>query len=283
MFFCTFAVNTNEIMSNSDFWESINNIIRNGFTDADLLTLNTYAEHFIGRKLIYKRFSPQEQYGCSIGGVTNVIASLLAGADVATDKLDAPIGSVKREFQYAEAQANVIEQWAKAAHCWIDKADAKFSALFGPQIAEGGEAKIFYKNGNTVIKSIGLDYYIQPILALDRVSLHNTYFQETRLTVLGFGRNADGEFKIIVEQPFIIGSSLSDDKIQTFATNMGFTLKNPKNWTYATPEIYLSDLHDENVIVSNNGNVFIVDCDIRINTPELKQGGIRTLTTEVEY
>ncbi|MCQ2350781.1 MAG: hypothetical protein MJ003_02280 [Paludibacteraceae bacterium] len=47
--------------------------------------------------------------------------------------------------------------------------------------------------------------------------------------------------------------------------------------------MYLSDLHDENVIVSNNGNVFVVDCDIRINTPELKQGGIRTLTTEVEY
>lgn len=76
---------------------------------------------------------------------------------------------------------------------------------------------------------------------------------------------------------------MEDAEIQTFAEKMGFKLMNPRNWTYATPEIYLSDLHDENVIRSVNGNVFVVDCDIRINTPELKQGGIRQLTTEIEY
>ena len=63
---------------------------------------------------------------------------------------------------------------------------------------------------------------------------------------------------------------------------MGFELKNPRNWTYATPDIYLSDMHDENVIRSNKSDtLFVVDCDIRINTPELRQGGIRTLSTEV--
>ena len=63
---------------------------------------------------------------------------------------------------------------------------------------------------------------------------------------------------------------------------MGFDLINPKNWTFATPEIYLSDLHDENVIRSKEGNVFVVDCDIRINTPELRCGGKRKLSTKVE-
>lgn len=60
------------------------------------------------------------------------------------------------------------------------------------------------------------------------------------------------------------------------------SLRNPRNWTYATPEIYLSDMHDENIIKSREGNIFVVDCDIRINTPELRAGGTRTLTTEVE-
>ena len=31
------------------------------------------------------------------------------------------------------------------------------------------------------------------------------------------------------------------------------------------------------------GTFFVIDCDIRINTPELNQGGIRDLTTEVEF
>ena len=40
-------------------------------------------------------------------------------------------------------------------------------------------------------------------------------------------------------------------------------------------------MHDENVIRSKEGNIFVVDCDIRINTPELRAGGTRQLTTAV--
>lgn len=63
--------------------------------------------------------------------------------------------------------------------------------------------------------------------------------------------------------------------------NIGFQLKNPTNWTYATPEIYLSDMHDENVIKSSTGTIFVIDCDIRLNTPDLRNGGNRIFTTEV--
>ena len=46
----------------------------------------------------------------------------------------------------------------------------------------------------------------------------------------------------------------------------------------------MDDMHDENVIRSNKSDtIFVVDCDIRINTPELRQGGTRLLTTEVRY
>ena len=77
---------------------------------------------------------------------------------------------------------------------------------------------------------------------------------------------------------------MSDDEIATFMQHMGFELKNPRNWTYATPEIYLSDMHDENVLRSNiSDTIFVVDCDIRINTPELHQGGTRILSTEVKF
>ena len=55
------------------------------------------------------------------------------------------------------------------------------------------------------------------------------------------------------------------------------------NWTYATPDIYLSDMHDENVIRSSTGAFCVVDCDIRINTPELRQGGTRKLTTDIKF
>ena len=83
--------------------------------------------------------------------------------------------------------------------------------------------------------------------------------------------------------PSLLGEQMTDEEIQQFAERMGFELRNPRNWTYTTPEIYLSDLHDENVIKSANGNVFVIDCDIRLNTPDLKLDGVRELTTDIEF
>lgn len=75
---------------------------------------------------------------------------------------------------------------------------------------------------------------------------------------------------------------MSDEEIADYMRQMGFEQKNPRNWTYATPDIYLSDMHDENVIRSNKSNtIFVVDCDIRINTPELRQGGTRQISNIV--
>ena len=269
------------MMNNADFWASIRAIIAEGFTPEGLLKLDTYAEQFISGRLVYQRFSPREQHGCAAGGTTNVIASLLAGAENRSDTDAAEtLSEFERERQQGAKQEAAIEQWAKAVGCWTECVNDSLNKSFGEEIAEGGEALV-YDHGSTLVKSIGLDYFILPILALDRISLHNAYFPETQLTVLGFGRDEKGEFKVICEQPFIGGSHVSDEEIAEYMQRMGFELKNPRNWTYATPDIYLSDMHDENVIRSETGALCVIDCDIRINTPELRQGGTRTLTTEV--
>ena len=271
-------------MNSADFWASVRTIIAEGFTPEGLQKLDTYAAEFISGRLVYQRFSPQEQHGSAAGGNANVVASLLAGAEAGADSESASaLSDYERECQRGTWQETAIEQWAQAVGLWTDDVEQALPLSLGEQIAEGGEAKI-YDHGATLIKSIGLDYFIQPIFALDRIALHNAYFPETRLTVLGFGRDSRGEFKIITEQPFIDGQPVSDAEIADYMRKMGFELRNPRNWTWATPDIYLSDMHDENVLRSNHTNtLFVVDCDIRINTPELRQGGIRKLTTEIEF
>lgn len=269
-------------MNNADFWASIKAIIADGFTPEGLKKLDQYAELFINGRLVYQRFSPFEQHGCTAGGTTHVVASLLAGAESEADRAAAPYGdNFKGEVKRGAQQATCIERWARAVGCWTESIDDSLPKMLGEKIAEGGEAKV-YDHGSTLVKAIGLDYFIQPILALDRISLHNAYFPETTLTVLGFGRTAEGDFKVITEQPFIEGTHVSDQEIADYMRNMGFELRNPNNWTYATPDTYLSDMHDENVLRSPSGTIFVVDCDIRINTPELRTGGTRTLITEVK-
>lgn len=269
-------------MTNSDFWAQIRAIISAGFTPEGLAKLDEYADRFTCGQLLYQRFSPAEQHGCIEAGYAHIVATLIAGAEAGTDSVAEGKDAFKRQCQRGETQADYIERWAKAAGCWIEDVEIVLEQSLGKQIAEGGEAHV-YDHGNTFIKSIGLDYYIEPVLALDRISLHNAFFPETKLQVIGFGRDAEGGFRIIVEQDFIEGVEMQDAEIEDFAHRLGFRLINPRNWTYATPEIYLSDMHDENVIRTHAGGIAVIDCDIRINTPELRCGGIRSLTTEVTF
>lgn len=269
-------------MNSNEFWAQINKIISDGFTAHGLEELDRYATDFITGRLIYKRFSPQEQLGCATGGYAHVVASIIAGAENDSDSSLEAVSDFKRQQQRGATQAHNIEKWARCTGCWIEDINHNIASIHGEHIAEGGEAQV-YEHGATVLKTIGLDYFIEPILALDRISLYNAWFPETKMTVLGFGTNKHGDFKILVEQPFVEGVKVTDDEILQFMKNMGFELKNARNWTYATREVYLGDMHDENVIKSLKGTIFVIDCDIRINTPELRQGGTRKLSTEVEY
>ena len=100
-------------MNNADFWKSINVIIADGFTPEGLQKLDYYAELFINGRLVYKRFSSAEQYGCSKGGVTHVIASLLAGAETTADRGVSQELTFKEECELGKAQESLIETWAR--------------------------------------------------------------------------------------------------------------------------------------------------------------------------
>ena len=91
--------------NHADFWVSIESIINDGFTPEGLQKLDRYAEQFIGRELVYKRFSPLEQYGCSAGGTTHVIATILAGAKTNADTFTSGISDFKRMCKRGEEQA----------------------------------------------------------------------------------------------------------------------------------------------------------------------------------
>ena len=129
-------------MTNHDFWISISDIINEGFTSEGLAKLDDYAEQFSTGKILYKRFSPSEQYGCCEGGRIHVITSLLAGAEVGTDQLTTPEHSFKREQQFGKVQEKRIESWAKKTGCWVDDTSV-YNQTLGDKLAQGGEAIVY--------------------------------------------------------------------------------------------------------------------------------------------
>jgi hypothetical protein len=101
-------------MTSIEFWQSIKRIAADGFTKSGLQTLDDYAEQFIRNEILFKRFSQNEQYGCSAGGRTHVIASLLAGAEVATNSRYFSCNDFKSQREHASQQIEIIRAWARS-------------------------------------------------------------------------------------------------------------------------------------------------------------------------
>ena len=192
-------------MNNADFWASVHAIIAEGFTPEGLQKLDGYAEQFISGKLVYQRFSPQEQHGCSAGGTTNVIASLLSGAETGTDSQNqGALSDYQRECELGTKQEAVIEQWAKAVGLWTECVEESLPQSLGEQIAEGGEA-VVYDHGSTLIKTL-----------VTGPTLHQTFTSATCMT----------------------RTSSVPTSLRPSSSSIATSASTPQNYAKAEPELY---------------------------------------------
>ena len=144
-----------------------------------------------------------------------------------------------------------LEKFAKEQGKWADDVDTKLEKKYGGRIGHGSEAWVYRKDKDTVIKSRSITGYNTVSDALRSIELHNTLFPETAMKVVGFG-NGDGEFSIIIEQPFIEGAYASQEEIDSFVKERFNAEKDPSvigNTSYKTEDYLLQDLKPQNVLV----------------------------------
>ena len=244
------------------------------WTPEALKTLDNLITDIENGKVTYQRF-PQEASRASYqGGRANEAASILLSTNESSDSRNprAVRERYERDKREQPIQERIVEAWAKAKGIWHDNLDT----IEGKeQIGKGGEAKVFANDGDiNVTKILSTEYFVTPQFALDRITLHNTLFPEAPLKVLGFGRNSKGEFQFLVEQPFIQGKHATKKEIHDFISKMGFTKTDKdRGNTFISDDLYLSDLHDENVIKVGPNTFIVIDADLRLNTPELNRNG----------
>ena len=164
-----------------------------------------------------------------------------------------------------------LEKFAKEQGKWADDVDTKLEKKYGSRIGHGSEAWVYRKDKDTVIKSRSIIGYNTVSDALRSIELHNTLFPETAMKVVGFG-NGDGEFSIIIEQPFIEGAYASQEEIDSFVKERFNAEKDPSvigNTSYKTDDYLLQDLKPQNVlvrIVNGERQYNVIDGDF-YNTP----------------
>lgn len=163
-----------------------------------------------------------------------------------------------------------LEKFAKEQGKWADNVDTKLEKKYGGRIGHGSEAWVYRKDKDTVIKSRSITGYNTVSDALRSIELHNTLFPETAMKVVGFG-NGDGEFSIIIEQPFIEGAYASQEEIDSFVKEKFNAEKDPSvigNTSYKTDDYLLQDLKPQNVlvrIVNGERQYYVIDGDFYDN------------------
>lgn len=94
------------------------------------------------------------------------------------------------------------------------------------------------------------------------ILLHNHLFGDiTKLSDIGFGRDSDGTFKIIVAQSYINGTFATHEEILDYAKKRGFITENGN--TYYYKGIKINDLNPLNVLKTPNEGYAVVDAELR--------------------
>ena len=187
--------------------EQIYDIIEEqGFTAQTLQTIDNYIKEIQDGTEDFPRFNLSEHAGFCTAGAPLIGASIIAS--YATASITASCNAEGSQggpanWQIDEYQEKLIEQWARAANLWEDNSEQILTLEFGPMIAQGAEAKVYYADGNTSVVKERTSIYSTWQKALDAIVLHNCLFPETIMTVIGFTRDSDGLMRIVLTQPYV--------------------------------------------------------------------------------
>ena len=244
-------------------------IAKNGFTDIALHEINDYIIDIQNGTEDFPRFNLSEHAGLSKGGAPLIGASIIACYATASITAGSNAESSKgspANWEVDELQEQLIEQWARAANLWEENSEQFLIEEFGPMIAQGAEAKVYYKDGDTSVIKERCSIYSTTQKALDAIVLHNVLFPETAMKVIGFTRDNDGLMRIVLTQPYVNCLRLATkQEIDDVVAAKGFR----DNWNgqgvnYISDRLALEDMHPANVFVDVvTGKPICIDCIVK--------------------
>ena len=169
-------------------------------------------------------------------------------------------------WQIDEEQEREVERWATAQGIWIPEAEMWLNTNYGLVLAQGAEAKVYGRTGDTHVIKLRTSIYATLERALEAIALHNYLFPETIMRVVGFTRDTDGLFRVILTQPYIRCARLATKiEIDTMVAMKGFCDNNDTTGVnYISDRLCLEDMHPANVFVEErNGQPICIDCIVK--------------------
>ena len=187
--------------------------------------------------------------------------SICSGSDAYGSETPSP-----SNWEIDEAQEAALQQWAESKGVWIPLAEEWLCSDYGPMLAKGAEAKVYARSGDTHVVKLRTSIYATLGRALESIALHNSLFPETIMRVIGFTRDNDGLFRIILTQPYIECLRLATKaEIDEMVSANGFHDNGDGNGVnYISERLHLEDMHPANVFIEPlMGKPVCIDCIVK--------------------
>lgn len=244
-----------------------------GFTAYTLQLIDNYTSDILNGRTNISRFNQQEHAGLCCAGSVLIGAYIIcdyarrhleANNDVTTSQASST--SSIANWIIDEEQEKLVQQWAGAKKLWIPDSERWINSSFGPKIAQGAEAKVYYRSGSTSVIKERTSIYSTLGKAFEAIILHNSLFPDTEMNVIGFTRDSDGLFRTILTQPCIGCERLATkEEIDNMVAKMGFHSNQDGNGVnYLSDRLHLEDMHPANVFIDKeSGMPVCIDCIVK--------------------
>ena len=258
-----------------------------GFTTETLSSLSILSKEVYNGTTLFERIPQAQQPGLSRGSALLCAAAIICRGCPGTESEKREIYRTDDLIGEGSVQETLIEEWARIVGCWFDDARLYLSSI-SQAYDTGTESTVFFDVSHRIVrKFITLKHYNVLRLALDRIIIHNAVFPAAYMRVLGFGRDEEGVFGILIEQPYIEGVVVTESERAEFMHRMGFADAGEDfgmHLNFKTDNLYIGDLNEYNLFKHENGAIFVFDCDCRLNVPSLGcEGKWIIRTPEIDF
>ena len=161
-----------------------------------------------------------------------------------------------------EKEQREAEAYAKANGIWIPYTE--LSELGYPSLS-GNENENYTEEDGYIYKVNNLQNSGGILSLFNRINLHNEIFPETSYTFIGF-TGFDGRSVYPIFRQKYVGSSknATPEEINEYMTLLGYIKKGDTQ--YIQGDIIISDLRPRNVLKDDDGNIYVIDAEVRRNS-----------------
>lgn len=191
------------------------------------------------------------------------------------------------KFKESPGNIDEAEQWAKDNNLWIEDYEEGVQYL-----SQGGENIVYTDNvDESIVRKVNFEVDdVQEFVK--SISDFNTMSPNTPYTIKGFtslkrnhagsasthhGIATKGDFAVVLEQPKIDSArTISREEVSNYMKTLGFSrLRNSNDFVNEDSSIIIGDIHEDNLILSTDGNYHIIDAAVEIEDIQLEMENIK--------